>query len=95
MAACVDCKLWAESKKGEAGWRMGMGKCTNVPKFFDATEDVIAFDPEDYECGARTLKSDFTGTKAMVLDGSGYRAELITAPDFGCVDFDSRFEQRE
>jgi hypothetical protein len=85
---CAACKLWAKTERGEAGWRTGMGKCTNIPMFFDATEDVSAFDPEDCGDGAgRTLKPEFKSVKAVALDGSGYRAELLTAPDFGCVSF--------
>lgn len=84
---CMACKLWTKSEKGEPGWRMGMGKCTNVPKFHDATEDVGEYDPEDAGDGPRTLKPEFQGIKALCLDGTGYRAELITAADFGCVCF--------
>ncbi len=84
---CSACSLWNKSDKGEPGWRMGMGRCTNVPKFFDATEDIVEFDPYDAGEGARTLKAEFVGVKALALDGSGYRAELITAPDFGCVSY--------
>lgn len=87
---CAACKLWAKSDKGQPGWRMGMGKCSNVPKFYDATEDVGEYDPEDCGDGALTLKAEFVGAKALALDGTGYRAELITAPDFGCVSFDIR-----
>lgn len=84
---CAACKFWAKSEKGEAGWRMDMGKCANIPKFYDATEDVSEFDPEDCGDGALTLKPEFKGVKALCLDGSGYKAELMTAPDFGCVNF--------
>lgn len=84
---CVACKLWVKIERGEAGWRMGMGTCTNVPKFFDATEDVSEFDPEDSGDGSLTLKPEFSGVKALCLDGDGYKAELMTAPDFGCINY--------
>lgn len=87
---CAGCKLWAKSEKGQPGWRMGMGRCSNVPKFYAVTEDVGEYDPEDCGDGARTLRSEFVGAKALALDGSGHHAELITAPDFGCVSFDPR-----
>ena len=87
---CAACKLWAKSENGIAGWSMGMGFCTNVPNFFNATEDASEFDPENSGEGARTLKAEFGGLKAMAIDGSGYRAELLTAPDFGCVSFQPR-----
>lgn len=87
---CAACKLWSKSEKGGIGWRMGMGTCTNVPKFYDATEDVSEFDPEDCGGGELTLKPEFGGVKALCLDGSGYKAELITAPDFGCVNFSQK-----
>jgi len=68
---------------------MGMGKCTYVPNFYDATEDIAVFDPEDVGVGSRTLRAEFNDIKALCLDGSGYQAELITAPDFGCVNFNT------
>lgn len=92
---CAACKWWVKSEKGAPGWRMEMGKCTNVPKFYDATEDVGEFDPEDVGDGSRTLKPEFKSVKAICLDGSGYQAELISAPDFGCVNFIPTWSQRK
>lgn len=90
MMNCAACKVWTKAENGEPGWRMRMGVCSNVPKFFDATDDFGEFDSEDSGDGARTLKTEFVGVNALALDGTGYRAALITAPDFGCVSFDPR-----
>ncbi len=84
---CAMCKFWEQSAKGQYGWKFGLGKCANVPMFYDATEDPNSDDPEDLGDESRVLKPDCQGVKAVALDGSGYRAELLTMPDFGCVSY--------
>lgn len=44
MKNCAACTLWAKSEMFVAGWRMDMGTCANVPKFYEATEDVLKGD---------------------------------------------------
>lgn len=81
---CASCKFWVQRAEGQQGWKIGLGKCTNVPKFFDVTKDG-----EDASggYGDEVLKPDWQGVKALALDGSGYCAELLTMPDFGCVSY--------
>ncbi len=86
--SCATCKKWEPVKPGDAGWRDGLGRCTNVPNFYDVTDAVAEFDPYDGVAGDRVLKPESKTLKAFGLDGSGYQAVLITAPDFGCVSFD-------
>ena len=86
-ANCANCKFWKQNVKGEEGWIIGLGKCTNVPMFYDATEPAHSDDPNDFGEDSNVLKPAFQGIKAVALDGSGYRAELLTMPDFGCVSF--------
>lgn len=88
--SCATCKKWKPVKPGDAGWRDGLGRCTNVPNFYDVTDEVAEFDPEDGVAGDRVLKPESKTLKAFGLDGSGYQAVLITAPDFGCVSFDPK-----
>ena len=85
---CATCKKWVIADKGDAGWRDGLGRCKNVPNFYDVTDQVAEFDPDDLAAGDRVLKPESKNLKAFGLDGSGYQAFLITAPDFGCVSFD-------
>lgn len=84
---CAECQFWKESKKGEAGWRNGFGWCTNVPNFYDVSNEPEEYDPEDGAEGGRVLKPEFVGVKAVGLDASGHQAYLFTAADFGCVSF--------
>lgn len=48
-------------------------------------------DPEVHLCGSPSLRAFIRPcgkTEASVVDGSEYSAELITAEDFGCVNWD-------
>jgi hypothetical protein len=83
---CEACKKWVKSIEGDAGWKIGLGRCSNVPMFFDATQDSGEPDGLGLEESV-VLKPEFHGVKALALDGSGYVAQLLTMPDFGCVCF--------
>jgi len=78
---CGNCARWAKREEGEKGHNQGLGQCLNVPSFFDATEesDNCMYGPDR---GA--IKPTFGRFKAFALDGSGFLAELLVAPDFGC-----------
>lgn len=84
---CGACKFWTKAVEGKAGWKMGMGQCTNVPKYYDVGENLDTDDPIDAYEFSYVLKPEFTDVKAVALDGSGYRAELLTTADFGCISF--------
>lgn len=84
---CGTCKFWAKAVEGRAGWRMGMGKCTNVPKYYDVGQDPDTEVPADYGANSFVLKQEFLDVKAVALDGSGYCAELLTTADFACICF--------
>lgn len=58
-----------------------------MPNFYDATQESDSGDPEELGNDSRVLKPALQGVKAFALDGSGYLAELLTKPDFGCVSF--------
>jgi hypothetical protein len=75
---CATCDHWEPRNEYEAGHGMGLGQCTNVPMFFDATEWN-----EDGE--GRAFKPEYANCKAFAQDASDYRAYLLTKPDFGCV----------
>lgn len=82
MGNCSNCQKWAKRKLGQTGYNQGLGKCLDVPAYFDATEesDGVMDGPDR---GA--VKAEYRGAKAFALDGSGYLAELLVAPDFGCI----------
>jgi hypothetical protein len=84
---CVDCDKWALLGEGDAGQRLGLGRCENVPMFYEATQDPDSEDPADFGDAARVLKPQYQSVKALALDGSGYLAQLLTRADFGCVCF--------
>lgn len=84
MNNCSNCKFWEKRAQGDVGHRMGFGKCSKVPMYFEATNPKEMYDPE-HGADDRDFKAEFAETKAIAVDGSGYRADLVTAPDFGCV----------
>lgn len=86
---CGTCKFWTKAVEGKAGWKMGMGQCTNVPKYYDVGQDTDSDDPVDWGEYSYVLKPEFVDVKAVALDGSGYCAELLTTADFGCSSFAS------
>jgi len=77
MNKCKTCKFWTkpESEYGEVP---GVGRCTAMVMFWDATEWV-----EDSDF--RQLKPQYKQALAFVQDGSDYYAALKTLPDFGCI----------
>ncbi|TES70146.1 hypothetical protein E2P84_31150 [Burkholderia cepacia] len=91
---CGTCKFWGSASDEPWGRNMGMAKCNNVPKYFDVCEETGFEEPgEDYPA-YHVLKAVYKGTKAVALDGSGYRAELLTTADFGCISY-ARIEGAE
>lgn len=84
-AQCGNCKYWIKRVEGEHGWGIGLGRCGNVPKFHDVTQ--ASEDDSNIDSGTEVLKPQHLGVKAVAIDGSGYRAELLTMKDFGCTSF--------
>lgn len=80
---CSTCKNWKPRDEYETGHSLGLGKCAAAAMFWDATE-------WDEEGNARQFKPAFKDTKAFVQDGSDYKADLLTRPDFGCVSYADR-----
>ncbi|MBK6616617.1 hypothetical protein [Ottowia sp.] len=83
---CGNCRLWEVRVKPAVGWMLGLGKCGNVPKYFDVTDDAGDVD----DLNARVLKAEFQGTKAVALDASGHCAEFLTTAGFGCLAFEAK-----
>lgn len=76
---CKTCKHWDKMKDGEYGSLPETGACTAARKIWDVTE----WAQPDEE--VLQLRPEHAGLLCMVVDGSHYKAEFITMPDFGCV----------
>lgn len=78
--ACQRCKHWDRADDYETGHSLGLGRCGNIPMFWDAT------DWSD-NCDGRVIKPEFKNVKAFAQDGSDYWAKVLTQPDFSCSGF--------
>ena len=79
---CANCKYWdrkyllPDSVIGPAAI------CSRVRLFHDITEWS-----DDAEL---VLKPEHKGVRAYTTDASDYRADLITAPNFYCIEFKAK-----
>ena len=85
---CSTCKFWDKRDQGSEGFNQGLGQCLNVRSYHEATEDYA--EKEEAEClmdgpDRGPIKASFRHFKAFALDGTGYKAELLVAADFGCI----------
>ena len=73
---CGNCKHWSfgEDRNWLTEGATGIKKCQRIPMFWNAT---------DWDRGANK-RIFIVESKAFVQDGSDYRAELLTKPDFYC-----------
>lgn len=77
--SCGTCNHWQRCGQYERGFRQGLGRCAAVMMFWDCTEWN--------DDGENVFKAGHENIKAFVQDGSDYRADLLTRPDFGCVSW--------
>lgn len=76
IGRCRTCKHWSPDRYLEEA-PIEARRCTRIPEWFEATgwnED-----------GDFVVRGDLTGILAFANDGSGYHAQLLTLPEFGCV----------
>lgn len=92
---CKDCKHWREGTTDtrESVRILGAGRCARVGQFWDSTEWERIPSKRDFGKDTYARKRKRTTDLAFVQDGSDYRADLITLPDFGCVMFESNKEE--
>lgn len=89
---CDQCKHWKVASDNEE-WEakgVGFGECLAVRERWRITDEVSAALEYDSEDGSKfqTARRDaLKAARAYVQDGSEYRAELFTAPDFFCALF--------
>ena len=84
MNRCKTCTHWTPVNPTEWGALRGAGECTAVRAMHDVTERR-----EDDQGEHLALEPEHAALLAVVADGSGYKAELITMPDFGCVQHEA------
>jgi len=86
MNICKTCVHW---KDGKDDWDfplgLELGKCVKAQQLWDNTEWT---DTEERGY-TRTIKPDVT-TLCFVQDGSDYHADLLTRPEFGCVQWEEK-----
>lgn len=90
---CDGCKFWG-LKPGNPSWeagRAGFGQCAAVRErweIMDEASSSYAGDTEAEEDKFSEMRVEaLRKARAYVQDGSEYRAELFTAPDFFCALF--------
>jgi len=95
---CDRCKFWSD-KEVEIGWEaemIGFRECRAVRERWaiqDGANDGVKFYPGDDDAGEaawiKKRNDALRASRAYVQDGSEYRAELVTGPDFFCALFQS------
>ena len=83
---CDQCKFWDRSDNHSLSYGLGLGVCAATRMFWDATEWSADDD------GGRKFTEADKGVLAFTQDASDYRADLLTAPNFGCVQFQAAGE---
>lgn len=85
MERCKTCKHWTtEDPEGYASLA-GFGECGKAPQIWDVSDRPGK--DQRWE-GPRVLKQEHAAVLAVVEDGSSYSARLVTAPGFGCVQYE-------
>ena len=90
MGNCKDCIHWAEGDKEDYSKLIGAGVCKRAKQFWDSTEWETVIDEEGCEPDEIIRSAKSKDDLMFVQDGSDYHAELITLPDFGCVQFENK-----
>lgn len=84
---CDQCEHWKDRIDWEAS-AVGFRLCGAVrPRWVIQDEVPVAYSPGIESPYITSRREALAGARAYVQDSSGYRAELMTGPDFGCVLF--------
>lgn len=87
MDRCKTCKHWEAYKDDEEYALRGAGICHAAKKLWNLSESEQ--DINNDWLYYRKLKPEAAGVLSFVQDGSNYMAELVTMPDFGCVQHEA------
>lgn len=91
---CDGCKHWKQQSDNE-DWEahgVGFGECLAVRERWRITDDAVKDMQYEYDEASQfqTKRREALRTaRAYVQDGSEYRAELFTGPDFFCALFEA------
>jgi len=86
---CDQCRHW--NKQDAHDWEAAgaeFGECKGVRERWVITEEAvegIEWDSDDTSPYVARRREALKAARAYVQDGSEYRAELMTAPDFFCA----------
>jgi hypothetical protein len=95
---CDRCKHW-DTKDAEVGWEaetVGFRECQAVRERWRIQDEAngdkhYPGDDEEAEKAWATRRIEaLRNSRAYVQDGSEYRAELVTGPDFFCALFEPK-----
>jgi hypothetical protein len=91
---CDQCRHWNEQDKHD--WEaagVGFGECKRIRERWVITDKAtkgIEWDSKDTSPYVTKRREALLAARAYVQDGSEYRAELFTRPDFFCALFEPR-----
>lgn len=101
-ARCDSCKFWKDNEEDWEAKEVGFRICTKIEARWNIADAAstaaleksrAAFGTKAHEEKRIAYESAETDAikraRAYVQDGSSYRADLCTAPDFGCVLFEA------
>jgi hypothetical protein len=88
IGRCATCKHWDKINSNEVNSIAGTGVCSAARQIWDVTKSLE--DEDGFFSGNLELLPEHAGLLCVVADGSQYRAEFITMPDFGCVQYSKR-----
>ncbi len=94
---CDQCQYWDKEYIDWASKETNFGKCTAVQERWEIeNQATLTFKeqgferPRDWEKYLSLEREALKAARAYVQDGSEYRAELVTGPDFFCALFDAK-----
>lgn len=95
MKTCATCKWWAVGKTESDYYHDPSQSCDCWPRLDGC--DECNYDKGRNVCiltvgsgGCRSDTRDHPESKAHAMDGSDYKAVLLTSADFGCVQWEAR-----
>lgn len=84
VSLCATCTHWDPVGEGDLSNEIrGSGNCLKIRHINEVTTERDHGDDE--WTGELVLQPQHAGVLAVAVDGSGYRACVVTMPDFGCV----------
>lgn len=83
MNTCELCRYWVKSDDWDCP--PTFKKCGKAPMASDMTD-------WDYDSEENVIKDEFKGVLMCAMDGSTYRADIFTAPNFYCPMFEEKEE---